>query len=320
MFTFRKLSIILFLSLAVITHFIYGCDSGESNPNTRTVINGVIDDLIISGAPKNKTSDSKYPFSIISRLKKELTFTKNAFAQVPGITVIARLNGLEVDRDTTNSEGEFTLRLPDGGTYTLEFVVAGGAPFSTTLVIDVTPNSTVELVVDILDSIMATNPPTPAIVVIETFRITSSGIVCRGKDYDLVIPALDSIIIDGNGNNSCIDIMDFCDFSLVVGGKVTIRDCNNGILANDFGCLVITSTDDDIDIIAGSNGIRTTGDSDVTITGDRITVSGNTSINASGDSTQDLNPTPTDNCVLTGEVIIEDSAAADLADCTIVLL
>ena len=58
------------------------------------------------------------------------------------------------------------------------------------------------------------------------------------------------------------------------------------------------------------------GDSDVTLTANRITSFGNQrSIFASDISTQTLIPTPPDNCLLTGPIVVEDLAVANLADC-----
>ena len=121
----KPINILLLIVLTILPAALYmscsgGGDNNESGNNQQTTINGRIESLVTVSAGSDK--DSKF-----ARFKEMLTLIKEAHAQ-GGIRVVALVDGIPVDTDVTDGDGNFTLvlDLDSGANVSIVFEVNGG--------------------------------------------------------------------------------------------------------------------------------------------------------------------------------------------------
>src|SRR3970282_1878408 len=227
-----------------------------------------------------------------------------------GIKVIAERNNERVASDTTNSEGEFKLKVREGD-ITLLFEILGEVTLGRAFTI--TEDSEVFLEVS-LD--LGLNQ-----IEVEDWDVVQDPIRCdSNQSFIIDEDDLVDFTVDGNGKD-CIRAQGDCFIDIVVQ-NITLDVCNEGILAegtanvNLEGLSVPTLTID-----AEVNGIHTKGYSSVTLIGGDIFVTSADSngILATDDSNVDV--IPTGDCTIEGgdkAVNEQDAAMIDPDGCTLV--
>lgn len=148
------------------------------------------------------------------------------------------------DSIRTNQFGEFNLRFkPNFETVRIEFE---GPDYTLSRIISVTPDSDVEFEVILQIS--------PGEIFVENWTVFQNRIKASGFD-EISFDSLEADFnIDGNGND-CISAKG--DSRIEIAARnITFIDCREGIHAENFG-LVILEADEDINISANRDGIRT---------------------------------------------------------------
>jgi len=232
---------------------------------------------------------------------------------VSGIKVRAERNGEKVASDTTNSEGEFKLKVREGN-ITLLFEILGevtvGRPFT------ITEDSEVFLDV-ILDLVL------PQIEV-EDWDVAQDPIRCdNNQSFIIEEDDLVDFTVDGNGKD-CIRAKGDCLLIDITVQNIALNDCNEGILAEgsadvNLEALAVPT----LTIDAESNGIHTKGTASVMLIGGNIVVTSTASdgIRAEDSSDVDIQPQPGSQCIIQGfdDAIDPDpTATIDRDGCTLV--
>ncbi len=194
-------------------------------------------------------------------------------------TVLAIVNGIEVDSDETDADGDFRLRVPS------EFSNVGllfeTGQFDAETIISITPDSEVTLDVSLA----------AGSVTILNFQIFQDRIRLSGIDTFIFTEKYAEFIIDVNGSdciiakgNSIIDIS---------VENITLADCGEGIRAVKNSDVLLETTLD-INISAFSNGIRGENNSFVSLTSNNsifIISDNDNGIRTTGNSTVIVDPT-----------------------------
>ena len=194
---------------------------------------------------------------------------------VSGIKVIAERNGERVASDTTNSEGDFKLRVREGD-ITLLFEILGAVTVGR--VFTITEDS--EVFLDVTLDVLAQ----PKRITVVDWVVSQDPIRCdSNQSFIIDEDELVDFTVDGNGKD-CIRAQGDCFIDITVQ-NIALNDCNEGILAEgsanvNLEALAVPT----LTIDAESNGIHTKGDSSVTLIGGNIFV---TSTGADGIRAED---------------------------------
>ena len=233
---------------------------------------------------------------------------------VSGIKVRAERNGEKVASDTTNSEGEFKLKVREGN-ITLLFEILGEVTVGRAFTI--TEDSEVFLDV-ILDLVL------PQIEV-EDWDVVQDPIRCGGSD-EVTFEGEDAIssdfTIDGDGTD-CIKANGDCTVE-IVAQNITLTDCKNGVLAEGTADVILgeeaAPISISINIDDNNNGVHTEDDSSVLLTGTDIFITSDSNgILATNDSNVDV--IRTGDCTIEGgdkAVNEQDDAMVDPDGCNLV--
>ena len=230
---------------------------------------------------------------------------------VSGIKVRAERNGEKVASDTTNSEGEFKLKVREGN-ITLLFEILGEVTVGRAFTI--TEDSEVFLDV-ILDLVL------PQIEV-EDWDVVQDPIRCdNNQSFIIDEDGLVDFTVDGKGKD-CIRAQGDCFIDITVQ-NIMLNVCNEGILAEgsanvNLEALAVTT----LTIDAESNGIHTKGDSSVTLIGGNIFVTSTASDGIRAENSSDVEIQRSGLCTIEGfdDAIQQDgTATVDSDGCTQVM-
>ncbi len=212
---------------------------------------------------------------------------------VSGIRVRILENGNTKDKDTTNQLGEFKLKFtPNSNVLELEFE---GPDFLLSRFISVTRDSEI-----IMSIVIQLDPP---LVSFTNWVVLQDPI--RGGDFDQFTFNEKEVIFRIDGNNSnCIRVNSESRVE-ITAKSISLIDCQEGITAQSFG-LVILEADEDINIIAKKDAIKTQDASFVRVAQSTMPINNNISISstkengirASGSSQVIVDPQ--NNCVIAG--------------------
>ena len=225
-------------------------------------------------------------------------------SDVSGIKVTAIRNGKKADSDTTDSQGNFKLRVKQGD-ITLQFETSA---FNVSREITVTKKSTVNLVV-VLD-------PDQGPVAIDNWQVLQDPIDCNNSDGFIFEEEEVSEFIINNGN--CIVAKKDCPLSIMVQ-NISLTDCNEGIRAEGDATVELEALED-INLISRNAGIRSRKNAFVSLSaGDDISITstGGDGIKAEGSSTVVVQPT--DQCTIQGankSIVQDDTATVEPDGCT----
>jgi hypothetical protein len=249
-----------------------GGEGGVGGGRTSS-INGRVSDVTTAMTPREDVS-------VLALIKDFLLETANAQGSgVSGITVTAIVDGTTVDTDITDAEGNFTLTA--SGNVTLVFTTD---EFSVSVGVFVPQGSTINVVL----TLRPDEPDPEDQVEIENMEIDGT-IRCETGTVD--IEGVD-LAIDGGGEDNCIRVEGNCTLR-IQSDSLTLSGCERCIDAG--GTAGVTIISGDITCDAREDGIRSRGDSDLTLDADgSIIISGgengiraegnsNTSLSASGD-------------------------------------
>jgi len=229
---------------------------------------------------------------------------------VSGIKVIAERNNERVASDTTNSEGEFKLKVREGD-ITLLFEILGEVTLGRAFTI--TEDSEVFLEVS-LD--LGLNQ-----IEVEDWDVVQDPIRCdSNQSFIIDEDDLVDFTVDGNGKD-CIRAQGDCFIDIVVQ-NITLDVCNEGILAEgsanvNLEALAVPT----LTIDAEGNGIHTKGDSSVTLIGGDIFVKSTASDGIRAEDSSDVEIQPSGLCTIEGfdDAIDPDpTATIDPDGCTLV--
>ena len=225
-------------------------------------------------------------------------------SDVSGIKVTAIRNGKKADSDTTDSQGNFKLRVKQGD-ITLQFETSA---FNVSREITVTKKSTVNLVV-VLD-------PDQGLVTIDNWQVLQDPISCDKSDGFIFEEEEVTQFIINRGN--CIRAKGDCPVSILVQ-NISLTDCNEGIRVEGDATVELEALED-INLISTRDGIRSRKNAFVSLSaGDDIfiTSTGGDGIKAEGSSTVVVQPT--DQCTIQGankSIVQDDTATVDPDGCT----
>jgi len=230
---------------------------------------------------------------------------------VSGIKVIAERNGERVASDTTNSEGEFKLKVREGD-ITLLFEILDAVTVGR--VFTITEDSEVFLDVS-LDLVQKQ-------IEVEDWNVSQDPIRC-GSNQSFIIAEEDLIDFTVNGNGKdCIRAKGDCLLIGITVQNIALNDCNEGILAEgsadvNLEALAVPT----LTIDAESNGIHTKGNSSVTLIGGNIIVTSTQRDGIRAEDSSDVEIQPSGLCTIEGfdDAIDPDpTATIDPDDCTLV--
>jgi len=232
---------------------------------------------------------------------------------VSGIKVIAERNGERVASDTTNSEGEFKLKVREGD-ITLLFeildVVTVGRAFT------ITEDS--EVFLDVTLDVLAQ----PERITVVDWAVSQDPIRCdSNQSFIIDEDDLVDFTVDGKGKD-CIRAQGDCFIDITVQ-NIMLNVCNEGILAEgsanvNLEALAVTT----LTIDAESNGIHTKGDSSVTLIGGNIFVTSTASDGIRAENSSDVEIQRSGLCTIEGfdDAIQQDgTATVDSDGCTQVM-
>lgn len=253
-----------------------GGGGGNGQSSESGTINGRVSDVMMTMAPMQERS------YMLALLQEIISLSKKANAQasgVSGITVSAILNGNTVDTDTTDAEGNFTLTA--FGNVTLVFVTD---EFTISIDISIPEGTVVNIVVTLLPD----EPDPDDRVEVEDLEI--AGTVRCETGVLNISDLVNDIVIDGGGEDDCIRVEGNCTLS-IESNNLTLTNCERCIDARGTGQVTITSVDVSCD--ASEDGIRSRGNSVVTLDADGdIDISvGENGIRADGNSATSLSAT-----------------------------
>ena len=284
-------SVLLLFALLVLISSTQGCSNadclltgfincGNSGGADKSIINGTVVDVI--GGPG-----------------------------VSGIKVIAKRNGEKVASDTTNSDGEFKLKVREGD-ITLLFEILGEVTVGR--VFTITEDSEVFLDVS-LD--LELNQ-----IEVEDWVVSQDPIRCdSNQSFIIEEDDLVDFTVDGNGKD-CIRAKGDCLLIDIRVQNIALNNCNEGILAEgsadvNLKALAVPT----LTIDAESNGIHTKGNSSVTLIGGKIVVTSTQSDGIRAEDSSDVEIQPSGLCTIEGfdDAIQQDgTATVDPDGCTLV--
>jgi len=232
---------------------------------------------------------------------------------VSGIKVRAERNGEKVASDTTNSDGDFTLKVRDGA-ITLEFETS---TFTVARMFTITEDSEVLLIVSL----------GPNQILVDNWEVLQDPIRCDNNQNFIITNDVNLVdfTINGNGKD-CIRAKGDCLID-IEAQNIILNDCNEGLIAEGsasvtlealaFPTLIPTLT-----INAESNGIHTKGDSTVTLIGGNISVTSTGADGIRAEDSSDVEIQPSGLCTIEGsdDAIQKDgTATVDSDGCTLVI-
>jgi hypothetical protein len=225
-------------------------------------------------------------------------------SDVSGIKVTAIRNGKKADSDTTDSQGNFKLRVKKGD-ITLQFETS---TFNVSREITVTKKSTVILVV-VLD-------PDQGLVTIDNWQVLQDPIRCNNSDEFIFEEEEVSEFIINKGN--CIRAKGDCPVSILVQ-NISLTDCKEGIRAEGDATVEFEALED-INLISTKDGISSKKNAFVSLSAGNdifITSTEENGIKAEDSSTVVIQPT--NQCTIQGakkSIQEDDTATVDPDDCT----
>ena len=231
---------------------------------------------------------------------------------VSGIKVIAERNNERVASDTTNSEGEFKLKVREGN-ITLLFEILGEVTVGR--VFTITEDS--EVFLDVTLDVLAQ----PKRITVVDWVVSQDPIRCdSNQSFIIDEDELVDFTVDGNGKD-CIRAQGDCFIDITVQ-NIALNDCNEGILAEgsanvNLEALAVPT----LTIDAESNGIHTKGDSSVTLIGGNIFVTSTGADGIRAEDSSDVEIQPSGLCTIEGfdDAIDPDpTATIDPDGCTLV--
>ncbi len=231
---------------------------------------------------------------------------------VSGIRVRAERNNEKVASDTTNSEGNFTLKVREGD-ITLLFEI----PDEPTLgrVFTITEDS--EVILDVTLDLESNQ------IEVDNWEVLQDPIRCDGNQ-NFIIDEDDLVDFTLNGNGKdCIRAKGDCFIDIVVQ-NITLTNCNNGVLAEGSANVILgeeaAPISISINIDDNNNGVHTEDDSSVLLTGTDIFITSDSNgILATNDSNVDV--IRTGDCTIEGgdnAVNEQDDAMIDPDGCILV--
>ena len=228
---------------------------------------------------------------------------------VSGIKVRAERNGEKVASDTTNSDGDFTIRVREG-VILLEFETS---TFTVARMFTITEDSEVLLIVS-----LGQNQ-----ILVDNWEVLQDPIRCdNNQNFIIVEDDLVDFTINGNGKD-CIRAKGDCLIDIEVQ-NIMLNDCNEGLLAEGSASVTLEALAfPTLTINAESNGIHTKGTASVMLIGGNIVVTSAASdgIRAEDSSDVDIQPQPGSQCIIQGfdDAIDPDpTATIDRDGCTLV--
>jgi len=301
----RSASFLVLIATASIA--LLSCsDDNQARRRGQTTING--NAAVESPGAKGRVGEGS---SILAVLKNLISLIKSANAQsTESILVIAFQNGAEVDRDTTDNQGDFQIAVPRGGDVTLRFQTS---TFTATMLITVTPES--EVTLDVVSLLPSVNPPE---VQINTFKIVSGPVHTREVEGFVFDEEDADLTIDGGGRD-CIKATGNSEVSIRVN-DLTLTGCDNGINGEDFANVILEAVAvPTLTIDASDSGIHAEDDSSIRLTGTDIFITaGVNGILATG--TSGVEVSPSGDCVIHGgddAVDQRDFSFVNTAGCTL---
>ena len=288
-------SLLLLFALLVLLSSTQGCG------NSDCVLTGFVNCGNGGGANKSKINGTVVGVS--------------GGSPVSGIKVKAERNNEKVASDTTNSEGDFTLKVREGD-ITLLFEM----PDEPTLgrVFTITEDS--EVFSDISINLELNQ------IEVEDWVVMQDPIRCDGSN-SFTIEEEDAEVdftIDGNGKD-CIRAKGNCFIDIVVQ-NITLTNCNNGVLAQGSADVFLgeeaAPISISINIDDNSNGVHTEDGSSVLLAGTDIFIaSDKNGILATDTSTVTVEDEPSGHCNIEGgegATDEQDDATIESGGCTLV--
>ncbi len=242
--------VIIILMVSYMSYGIVGCDSGNSGSSNRTIINGVLQEVILAEGPSIKFD--KKNKNMLSRYLDIISPAVPAHAQVPDIKVRVIENGRTLDMDRTNQLGEFKLRFRSRtGLVTLEFDVQG---ISLSRIIPVTEKSDVAL-----DVIIDTTPPQ---IIFDRWVVSQKKFSVNSTNEFIFDELEAEFRLDGNGSR-CIQAVNESRVEIRVK-SIILTDCSEAVRAENFATIMLDA-DNDINIIANRDAVRARDNSSIRI-------------------------------------------------------
>jgi hypothetical protein len=267
----KKVTSTLFLLLTAIASLTLlacdgGGDGGGQNGET-TTINGRISNVIAM----TESGDKSIKFA---ELMEMLNFIKEAEAQGE-ITVIAVIDGVEVDTTVTDADGSFTLSfvLENAENVTLFFEIG-----------DTTVSITIQVqegsIIDIVIIIDLNAPPGDEVEIVEL----EGPIRCENGTVEITKNPGEDLVIDGGGED-CIRTAGNCNL-IIDPENIILTNCENCIDARGTSDVTLGTFDGDIFCDAFGDGIKTVGDATVflDVNGDIDISAGENGAKADGNS------------------------------------
>jgi hypothetical protein len=281
-----------------------GCsDDNKAKRTGQTVISGSVR---VEGQLSTNTKGKKnLPYLSFLRV------TKQAIAGEENIFfVTAFQNGVEVDHTLSDTEGNYSVIVPGGGSVTLLFEFSGS---SAATIVNVTPDSKA-----LLDVVMVLSSQQPEIQV-ETFAIISPSIRTRELESFIFREERADLRIEGDSAN-CMEATGSSEIEIRVK-NLTLTGCDNGIVGEDFSNILLeTVSVSNLNIEAKANGIHAKDDSSIRLKGNNVYITADINgILATGTSGVQIEPSGS--CTIEGReeaVDKRDAAFVDIANCTLI--
>lgn len=272
----KPIHILFLIVLMILPAALYmSCSGGgnntESGNNQQTTINGRIENLVTVSAGSDK--DSKF-----AHIRELFTLIKEAYAQ-GGISVVALVDGIPVDTDVTDGDGNFTLvlDLDSGANVSIVFEVNGDV---VSIDIFVSEGSIIELVVNI--DLGADPGEEVQIVDMDDER---GPISCETGTVQIFKNPGEEIIVNGGGED-CIRTAGNCDLT-IDPENIVLTNCDNCVDARGTSDVTLLSPDGDIVCESSEDGFRARGDASISVQaqGTIDIFAGDNGLKADGNST-----------------------------------
>lgn len=297
-------------AIAIISGaFSIGCGSsggGDSSGSQNTVINGTVTNVVASLEQKEQSFK-------LSKILDILTIVEEARAQ-DNILVSAFINGILVDSDFTDPNGDFTLFLDlEGATNVLIVFDINGTEVSIGIVAE--EGSVINLTV----SINLNSPPGEEVEIVDMEDLLAP-IDCENGSIEITGNINETLIIDGNGED-CIRTAGNCSL-FINQDNLVLTNCENCVDARGTSDVTLFSPDSDIICEAAGDGFKTVGTAGITVDAfDTIDITaGENGLKADGNSFISLGA---DTCIIDSfedPVDVNGNAAVDTSGCGEVLI
>jgi hypothetical protein len=264
--------------------FHISCDGGgdSSGQNTQTTtINGTVTNIIASAQKEERS----FKFTKILDL---ITFIKEAKAQ-GGVLVTAIIDGIIVDSDVTDPEGNFTLTLElDSATNVLILFDVNGEDVSIELVVEEGSILNINISIDL------NAPPGDEVEIVEMEEV-KGPIRCENGTVNIIKNENETLVIDGGGED-CIRAEGNCTV-FIDPEDILLTNCERCVDAKGTSVVTITSPNGDIVCEASEDGYRAEGDAEIVIdaTGVIDILAGDNGLKAEGNSIISLGA---DTCII----------------------